>query len=146
MRIINRKARHDYQIIEEIEAGIVLNGAEVKSLRSGRGSLSLAFARISDGEAWLHNMVVPAYQQAGGASYDPARPRKLLLHKKQILALKHKMEGKKLTLVPLVCYTTGRLVKVKLGLGRGKKEYEKREAKKRRDLEREVERDLKSFK
>ncbi|MCH7951600.1 SsrA-binding protein SmpB [Patescibacteria group bacterium] len=144
MRIVNRRAKHDYQIIDEIEAGVALTGAEVKSLREGRGSLIGSFVRIKDGEAWLHNFVVPAYRHADARGYDPARSKKLLLHKKEILALSHKMEGKRLALVPLACYMSGRFVKVKLGLGRGKKKYEKREAKRRLDLEREAARALKS--
>ena len=144
MKIVNRKARRDYQILDEIEAGVVLSGAEVKSLRSGRGRLSEAFARVREGEVWLYNFLISAYKHADVLNYDPARPRKLLLHKKEILSLTGKMKGKDLTLVPLVCYTTGRFVKVKLGLGKGKKQYEKREAKKRRDLDREVARTLKS--
>lgn len=142
MKIVNRKAKRDYQIIDEIEAGIVLSGAEVKSLRSGRGRLSEAFAKLKDGEVWLFNFLIPAYKQANSRDYNSSRPRKLLLHRKEILSLGHKMESKNLTLVPLVCYTTGRFVKVKLGLGKGKKQYEKREAKKRKDLEREVARAL----
>jgi len=144
MRIVNKKAKREYIISEEIEAGLVLTGSEVKSLRSGRGRISEAFARIVDGEVWIHNFIIPAYRHNSVSDYDPARPRKLLLHKKQIISLQHKMEGKRLTLVPLVCYTTGRFVKVRLGVGKGKKQFEKREAKKRKDLEREVERDFKN--
>lgn len=143
MKIINKKARRDYQIIGELEAGIVLHGAEVKSLRQGRGRISEAFARVKNGEVWLYNFLIPAYKHADIRNYNPSKPRKLLLHKKEIVSLSHKMEGKNLTLVPLVCYTTGRFVKVKLGMGKGKKEYEKREAIKRRDLEREMARTLK---
>lgn len=144
MKIVNRRAKHDYQILDEVEAGVALTGAEVKSLREGRGSLVGSFARIKDGEVWLHNFVVPAYRHADTRGYDPARPKKLLLHKKEILVLFQKMEGKRLTLVPLACYMSGRFVKVKLGLGRGKKIYEKREAKRRLDLERETARALKN--
>lgn len=144
MKIVNRRARRDYQIIDEVEAGIVLTGAEVKSLREGRGTLSGAFARIKDEEVWLHNFIIPAYKQAGGRGYDPAKPRKLLLHKREIISLTHKMEGKNLTLVPLVCYTMGRFMKVKLGLGKGKKKFEKREQKKKRDIEREIARSLRN--
>lgn len=142
MRIVNRQAKRDYQILEEFEAGLVLKGAEVKSLRGGRGRLSGAFARIRQREVWLYNFVIPAYKHTDLRGYNPSRPRKLLLHRKEILSLTHKIEGKNLTLVPLVCYTTGRFVKVKIGIGKGKKQYEKREAKKRKDLEREAARDL----
>src|SRR3990170_687725 len=143
MKIVNRRARYLYDITEELEAGIVLSGAEVKSIRGGRGSLEEAFARIKDGEVWLYNFLVPPYQHADARDYDPTRARKLLLHREEILRLIHKMEGKKLTLIPLACYTTGLFVKVKLGVGKGKKAYEKREAKKRADLEREVAREFK---
>jgi SsrA-binding protein len=144
MRIVNRRARYKYKILEDIEAGIVLSGAEVKSLREGRGSLKESFARIKDGEVWLYNFVIPPYKHADIRGYDPARPRKLLLHKKQILSLFHTIAGKNLTLIPLVCYTTGRFVKVKIGLGKGKREYEKRGMKKKREVEREVARAMKS--
>ena len=146
MRIINRKARRDYEIVDEIEAGLVLAGAEVKSLRQGRGTLMESFARVKDGEVWLHNFVIPPYIHGSEKNYDPARTRKILLHKTEILSIFHKIESKRLTLIPLACYTTGRFVKIKLGLGRGKKEYEKKEAKKRKDLERELEIELKNKK
>jgi SsrA-binding protein len=143
MRIVNRKAKHQYHILEEVEAGIALSGAEVKSLREGRGSIEEAFGRIKGGEAWLYHFMIPPYRHADVRGYEPTRPRKLLLHKKEILALSHKMAGKNLTLVPLVCYTTGRFVKIRLGLGKGKKQYEKRELKKKREAEREIARTLK---
>lgn len=143
MKIVNRKARRDYQILEEIEVGVVLTGAEVKSLRGGRGSLVGGFARIKNGELWLYNLVVPLYRNADVRDYDPARAKKLLLHKKEMLAFYTKMKSKRLVLVPLACYTKKRFIKVKLGLGKGKKEYEKRELKKKKDSEREVERTLK---
>lgn len=146
MKIVNRRARYNYKILEELEAGIVLTGAEVKSLRQGKGSLERAFARVKDGEVWLYNFVIPHYKHADPRQYDPTRPRKLLLHRREILALEQKMKGENLTIVPLVCYTTGRFVKVKIGLGKGKRKFEKREAKKRRDLEREAERELKKRK
>ncbi len=143
MRLVNRRAKHDYHILKEIEVGVVLTGAEVKSLRAGRGTLSEAFAKITNGEVWIYNFNIPSYQHADHRGYDPSRSRKLLLHKKQILSLEHMISGKRLTLIPLVCYTTGRYVKVRLGLGRGKKAFEKREKKKRKDIEREMERTLK---
>lgn len=142
MKIINRKARYRYHILDELEAGIALTGAEVKSLREGRGSLLEAFARIKDGEVWLHNFVIPAYSHADPMGYDPARARKLLLHKNEILALSQKMKGEGLALVPLACYTSREFVKVRLALGRGKKRYEKRKAVKRREQEREAARAL----
>lgn len=141
--IINRRARRDYDLLEEIEAGMVLSGAEVKSLREGRGSLSEAFVKLKEGEAWVYNLVIPAYSHAGGGDDDLAKARKLLLHRREILALLKKMEGRNLTLIPLKCYTKGRFVKLRLGLGKGRKKYEKRELVKRRDLARETARELK---
>ncbi len=141
--VVNRRARRDYDILEEYEAGVVLSGGEVKSLREGRGSLAEAFVRVKEGEVWIYNLVIPAYVHADRQGYDPGRARKLLLHRKEILALEKKMEGRNLTLVPLRCYTRGRYVKLKLGLGRGRRRYEKRELVKRRDMERELARTLK---
>ena len=141
--IVNRKARRDYRLLEDYEAGMVLSGAEVKGLREGRGSLSEAFVRVKDGEVWLYNLVIPKYGPVDPRGYDPAKPRKLLMHRKEILALEKKMEGRNLTLVPLECYTKGRYVKLKIGLGQGRKKYEKKELIKRRDIERETARTLK---
>lgn len=141
--IINRRARRDYRIGDEYEAGMVLSGAEVKGLREGRGSLNEAFVRVKDGEVWVYNLVIPKYGPADPREYDPAKPRKLLLHREEILALEKKMEGRNLTLVPLKCYTRGRYVKLRLGLGQGRKKYEKKELVKRRDLSRELARTLK---
>lgn len=141
--IINRRARRDYRIGDEYEAGMVLSGAEVKGLREGRGSLNQAFVRVKDGEVWVYNLVIPKYGPADPREYDPAKPRKLLLHREEILALEKKMEGRNLTLVPLKCYTRGRYVKLRLGLGQGRKKYEKKELVKQRDIERETARALK---
>ncbi len=143
MKIVNRRAKANYKIVEEIEAGMVLRGAEVKSLREGRGSLVEAFGRIKDGEVFLFNFMIPAYSHAVSKGYDPLRARKLLLHKRQIRALEQKTSSKGMALVPIRCYTKGGKVKVLLGVGKGKKEFEKREAVKRRDVDREVERALK---
>lgn len=144
MRIVNRRARHDYQILETFEAGISLTGPEVKSIKQGRGNLSGSFVRVKDGEAWLAGTDIPKYGPAGKQDYDPTRPRKLLLHKKEIVSLSTKVRQQQLTLVPLSLYTKGRLVKAQVALAKGKKKYEKREALKRRDIEREVERALKT--
>lgn len=144
--MVNRRARRDYRVLEEYEAGMVLSGAEVKSLRQGRGNLTGAFARIKDGEVWVHNLVIPKYLGADSREYASSRPRKLLLHRREILALEKKMEGRNLTLVPLKCYTRGQYLKLKLGLARGRKQYEKKELKKRQDLERETARVLKNIK
>lgn len=141
--IINRRARRDYRIGDEYEAGMALSGAEVKGLREGRGSLNEAFVRVKDGEVWVYNLVIPKYGPVDPRGYDPARPRKLLLHREEILALEKRMEGRNLTLVPLKCYTRGRYVKLRLGLGQGRKKYEKKELVKQRDLSRELARTLK---
>jgi SsrA-binding protein len=136
----NRKARHDYAILERFEAGIVLTGSEVKSLRDGRSSLAEAYARISSGEAWLENMHIPPYEQGEKRGYDPVRPRKLLLHRKEIDRLVGKQKEQSLALVPLRVYFVHGLAKVELGLGKGKREYEKRQSTLKRLAEREMER------
>lgn len=140
--IVNRKARSRYQVLEEVEAGVVLLGPEVKSLRLGRGGVSEAFVRIKEGEAWVHNMVVPAYQ-GGDENYDPSKTRKLLLHKRELLRLSKRMEGKGLVLVPLKLYWRHNRAKLLVGLARGTKEYERREILKERDMHRELRRQFK---
>lgn len=137
----NRRARHDYAIEESFEAGIVLTGAEVKSLRGGRASLGEAYARVSDGEVWIENLHIPPYSHAGHTrSYDPRRPRKLLMHREEIERLIGKTQERGLTLVPLRLYFTRGLAKLELGLGRGKRRYEKRQAKLEQEHQREMER------
>lgn len=138
----NRKARHDYQILERFEAGIRLTGDEVKSLRGGRASLAEAFARVRDGEAWLEGLHIPPYEQGDKRRHVAVRPRKLLLHRREIDKLDAKMAEQRLALVPLRIYFTHGLAKVELGLGRGKREYEKRRSIAERDQAREVEREL----
>lgn len=142
MRIFNRRARRDYQIIDTLEAGVALTGPEVKSIKQGRGDLTSSFVRIRDGEAWLVGASIPPYGPAGQKDYDLLRTRKLLLHKKEILLLSIKVRQKNLTLVPISVYTKGPRVKAEIALARGKKKYEKREARRKRDIEREVEREL----
>lgn len=142
MRLVNRKARQRYETVEEVEAGVVLTGVEVKSLRAGRGSISESYVKIKDGEAWVINMVIPAYQ-GSREDYDPGRTRKLLLHRHELLSLAKKMEGKNLGLVPVACYFSHNVVKIKIGLVRGKKQYEKKEDIKQRDLKRELRRQFK---
>lgn len=139
MKIIHRKATHDYTILERFEAGIHLTGAEVKSIKGGHASLEGSFVRLMGSEAYLVNAQVFPYIFARQEGYDPRRTRKLLLHKKEIISLKSKIEGSNLTLVPLSWYTSGPLIKLEIGLARGKKAYEKREAKKRADIRRELE-------
>jgi SsrA-binding protein len=140
--VSNRKARHDYEILERFETGIVLSGAEVKSLRGGHGSLAEAFARVRDGEVWLEGMHIPAYAQAANkAAYQPTRPRKLLLHRKEIERLIGKAAERGLALVPMRVYFAHGLAKVELGLGRGKRQFEKRQAIAEREHRREMERE-----
>ena len=136
----NRRASHDYEILERIEAGIRLTGSEVKSLRGGRASLAEAFARIRDGEAWLEGMHIPPYEQGQTKGYDPIRPRKLLLHRREIERLLGKTKEQGLALIPMRVYFTHGLAKVEIGLGRGRREHEKRQSIATREAEREMER------
>jgi SsrA-binding protein len=137
----NRRARHDYAIEETFEAGIVLSGPEVKSLRGGRASLVDAFARVRDGEVWVENLHIPPYEMADARRrYEPTRPRKLLLHRREIERLVGKTAERGLTLVPLRIYFTRGIAKMELGLGRGKRRFEKRDAIAEREHRREVER------
>ena len=139
----NRKARHDYEILDTFEAGMRLTGPEVKSLRGGRASIAEAYARIADGEAWLEGMHIPPYSHdSTGREYEPRRPRKLLLHRGEIEELVGKLNERGLTIVPLRVYFTRGLAKVELGLGRGRRKYEKRQAIAEREHQREVEREL----
>jgi SsrA-binding protein len=136
--IDNRRARHEYHILESLEAGLALTGTEVKSIRAGGVSLSEAYARFRDGEAWLMSMHIPPYKQGSFSNVEPNRPRKLLLHRSQIADLQARVKEKGLTLVPLRMYFTRGIVKVQLGLARGKKTWDKREALAKRDVEREI--------
>jgi SsrA-binding protein len=138
----NRKARHDYEILERIEAGIQLTGTEVKSLREGRASLVDGFARVTGSEAWLEGMHIPPYEQGDRRTHQPVRPRKLLLHRREIEQLGSRMAERGLALVPLRVYFTHGIAKVELALARGKRRHEKREAIARRDAEREAQREL----
>jgi SsrA-binding protein len=141
---VNRKAFHDYFIEEEYEAGIVLSGSEIKSVRAGRANLRGAYVRIDNGEAWLVDAHISPYEQSGTYfNHEPTRPRKLLLHRREISRLIGKLEAKGLTLVPLDMHFNGRKVKVKIGVARGKKLYDKREATAERDAGRQIERVLK---
>src|SRR3990172_5321299 len=144
MKIVNKKAFFDYQISERIEAGINLNGAEVKAIRGGFADLKGSFVKIIGSEAYLINAKIFPYQYARPEGYDERRTRKLLLHKKEIIALKGRTEGSNLSIIPLSIYTTKNFIKVELGLGKGKKKYQKKEAKKRKDIQRETETELAS--
>ena len=136
----NRRARHDYEILERLEAGIALTGSEVKSLRNGRASLAEAYARVREGEVWLENMHIPPYAQGERRGYDPKRARKLLLHRREIERLIGKTAEKGLALVPLRVYFTHGIAKMEIGLGRGKRQFEKRQAIVEREHRREIER------
>jgi SsrA-binding protein len=136
----NRRARHDYAIEETFEAGMVLTGAEVKSLRTGRASLAEAYARVTDAEVWVENLHISPYSHAAQRDLDPKRPRKLLLHKKEIERLIGKTQERGLTLIPMRIYFRRGLAKMELGLGRGKRQHEKREAALEREHKREMER------
>jgi SsrA-binding protein len=138
----NRKARHNYSILDTYEAGVVLQGTEVKSLREGQASMADAFATIDDGEIWLRNLHIAEYHHGTWTNHAPRRNRKLLLHRSQIDNLIGKIRDGNLTLVPLSLYFTDGKVKVELALARGKQAHDKRQDLARRDAEREVIREL----
>jgi SsrA-binding protein len=140
----NRRARHDYQLLERIEAGIQLTGTEVKSLREGRASLAQAYADVREGEAWLVGASIAAYDKGGPANHDPDRPRKLLLHRSEIDSLYGKVREKGLTLVPTRMYFKDGRAKVELALARGKEQRDKRRDLAERDAKRQIERALKA--
>lgn len=142
MKITNRRAFYDYEILERLEAGINLYGAEVKAVRLGHANLAGSHVRIIGSEAYLVNAKILPYQYARPEGYDETRTRKLLLHKSEIISLKSRIEGANLTLVPLSLYIKDGFVKAEIALAKGKKAFEKKEAKKRRDLERELEAEL----
>ena len=136
----NRKARHDYSILDTYEAGVVLTGTEVKSLRAGRASLVDGFATIKDGEVWLQNVHIPQYTQGTWTNHEPRRIRKLLLHREEISRLIGKTRESGLTLVPLQLYFRDGKVKIEIALARGKRSYDKRQDMARRDAQREISR------
>ena len=136
----NRKALHDYFIEERFEAGIALRGSEVKSIRAGKANLRDSYVRIKDGELWLVDAHISAYDQAARENHDPRRDRKLLMHKKEIARLDNKSQAKGLTIVPLKMYFLHNRVKVEIALAQGKRLYDKREAIAKRDTERQVRR------
>ena len=139
----NRKAYHNYLIQDSVEAGIVLTGTEIKSIRAGRVSLGDAYVRPEAGELWLINAHIARYEAGSYLSHEPRRPRKLLLHRQQIDNLTSKISEKGLTLVPLKLYIKGNIAKVEVALAKGKKLYDKRESIIRRETEREIGRALK---
>jgi SsrA-binding protein len=138
----NRKARHDYSILEVYEAGLVLLGTEVKSLRDGKASLVDAYATVDDGEVWLRNLHIPEYHHGTWTNHEPRRTRKLLLHRRQIDALIGKIRDGNLALIPLKLYFSEGKVKVEIALARGKRAHDKRQDMARRDAQREVVREL----
>lgn len=142
MNITNRRVFHDYEILDTYETGIQLTGAEVKSVKGGRMSLEGSFVKIVGSEIYLVNAQIFPYPYARPEGYDPKRTRKLLLHKKEIIQLKTKLASSALTLIPLECYNTHGFLKMKIGLAKGKKEYQKREKLRRKDIERDVQREL----
>ena len=139
----NKKAHFDYEVLETIEAGLILNGNEVKSIRSGGSNLRGAFITFHDNQAWLTGSHVPKYKYSTVAKHDPDRSRKLLLKSREMNYLRGKMQEKGLTIIPLALYNSGRLIKLKIAVARGKKRYDKRESIKNREVEREVRRKLK---
>jgi SsrA-binding protein len=140
----NKKATHEYHIAESWEVGIVLVGPEVKSVRAGKVSLAEAFARVDGEEVWLHGMHISPYEPANRENVDPIRPRKLLLHRREIRRLIGAVQQKGYTLIPLDVYLSGGKVKLTLALGRGKKLHDKRETLRARDAARETERAMKT--
>ncbi len=136
---VNRKARFNYEILEAVEAGLVLKGTEIKAIREGRASIAEAYARPESGELWLVNAHIAPYSAAGEIdNHEPGRPRKLLLHKEQIKRLTREVTSKKLTIVPLRLYLKGHRVKLEIGLARGRRRYDKRQAIIERDREAEA--------
>jgi len=138
----NRKAWHDYSIIETMQAGIELSGTEVKSVRNGKATLKDSFGRVERGEIWLYNMHISPYEKGNRYNLEPDRPRKLLLKKQEIKKLIGRISEKGLTLIPLKLYARGNWVKVDLALVKSKKLFEKRDAIKKKEAEREIERNL----
>lgn len=143
MKILNSRASFDFEILETFEAGIQLQGQEVKAVREGHADLTGSFARILDSEVYLINAKIFPYKYARTETYDQNRTRKLLLHKKEVLALKHKTSSTNLTIVPISLYTTRSFIKIQLALGKPRKKFEKKEKIKKRDADREIAQQLK---
>ena len=141
----NKKARHDYTIVDTIEAGLVLTGTEIKSVRAARINLKDGYAQIKKGEAWLVNVHIAPYEEGNIWNQDPTRTRKLLLHKKQIAKLEREVKGTGMTLVPLKVYIKDGFAKVLIGLAKGKHDYDKRESIKRREQDRDLKRTMKAI-
>ena len=140
----NRRARHDYHLLDRVEAGVVLSGTEVKSLRTGQATLQQAYAEVRDGEAWLNGLHIPEYTQGNRSNHDPDRPRKLLLHRREIDRLYGQVREKGFTLVPTRLYFKDGRVKVEVAVARGKEHRDRRRDIAERDARRQMERELKS--
>ncbi|MGH2436294.1 MAG: SsrA-binding protein SmpB [bacterium] len=136
----NRKARHEFFIEETYEAGLMLTGTEVKSLRGGRASIQESFARVEDGELWVYHMHIPPYEAGNIFNHDPLRPRKLLLHRREVDRLYGRVQQKGYTLIPLRVYFRRGIAKLELGVARGKRQYDKRAAIAEREADRRIER------
>ena len=145
MEIQNRKANFDYEIIDTFEVGIVLTGTEIKSIRLGKANLKDSYAIIKNNEIYLLNMHISKYDQGNIFNHEETRTRKLLMHKKEILKLRDKLDLEGFTLIPLKLYFKGSKAKILLGLAKGKKNYDKREAIKKKDITRQLARDLKNY-
>ena len=139
----NRKARHEYFLLDRYEAGIALKGSEIKSIRAGQISLAQAYVRVDGREAWLVDCHIAPYEQAGAFNHDPQRLRKLLLHRREIARLYDQVRQKSMTIVPLRVYLKGGLAKVEIAVAKGKKLHDKRQTIAKRDMQREVERSYK---
>ncbi len=138
----NRKARHDYEILDTLEAGIALMGSEIKSIRAGSVNLRESYVQARDEELWLVNAHIASYEQAGIYGHEPLRPRKLLLHRREIDRLLSRVQEKGLTIIPLTMYLAKGIAKVEIAVARGKKQYDKRESLRERDTQRQIERTL----
>ena len=140
----NRRARHDYHLLDRVEAGLVLSGTEVKSLRNGKATLQQAYAEVRGGEAWLNGLHIPEYSQGNRSNHDPDRPRKLLMHRREIDRLYGQVREKGFTLVPTRLYFKDGRVKVEVAVARGKEHRDRRRDIAERDARRQIERELKS--
>lgn len=145
MEIKNRKAFYDYEVVTTYEAGIVLKGTEVKSIREGKANLKDSYAVIKNGEAFLINMHISHYDKGNIFNHDETRTRKLLLNKREIFRIRDSIEKDGYTLIPIKLYFKGNKAKIELGIARGKKNYDKREAIKKKDINREIQKELKNY-
>ena len=145
IEIQNKKAKFDYEILDTYEAGIVLTGTEIKSIREGKAQLKDSYAVIRNGEVFLLNMHISHYEQGNIFNHDETRTRKLLLHKKEILKLRDRVEIEGLTLVPIKLYFKGNKAKILIGIAKGKKTYDKRESIKKRDIDRDLKKQFKNY-